>query len=269
MSTPSARRPAGRGLAALAGSYPDPAIGLPPAAGFALWDDFFAPREIVPSERVEARFGDLLWASHEFGGGNSTYTAITPSDWDECGILQIQTPGSATKGPQLFLSPVPPFYRHPPPGSVWACKLRIVSGTTNYEMWSGFANAQNMRVTSADSNSSFLGARSVGGNIFGVAKSAATETTVDLGVSWEGSAWRIVGFEVGGTFASPSVQFFRIDPLATNRDKWDRQDIGAPITTNLPAVPTTPLGLGIVTTSAVAKIVQIDWWALGGRAARG
>lgn len=269
MAVPSARRPAGRGLGALAGDYPDPALGLPPAVGLAIWDDFYAPREIVPSERVEARFGDLLWATYEIGGGNSTFAGVVPIDWSAIGILQMSTPAQGTRGPTLFFTPVAPFFRFPPPGSVWCVKMRLTSGTVNYELWSGFASSEQVRVETTIA-SQFVGVRSTGGNMFGVVKNGAnSETVVDLGVSVEGSVWRILGLEIGGTTAAPTIQFFRLDPLASNREKYDRLDVGPAITTTLPTVPLTPIAAGLVTTSNFAKTMQIDFWSLGGRAARG
>jgi hypothetical protein len=263
MSTPSARRPAGRGLGALAGSYPDPAIGLPLSVGFDFADDFMRPRD-----GAATGYGERLWESFEISGGVSVYSAATPDDWTEAGILQVQTATTANRGASIYLPGGPQFLRFPPPGAVWACKMRLTSGTINYELWSGFSSSIT-RVSAAEPTSHFLGVRSVGANIFGVTKAGATETTVDLGATWEGSAWRVVGFEVGGTTAAPEIQFFRLDPLGTSASKFDRQDIGSPITTNLPALPTIPIAMGLFTTSTTAKIGQIDWWALGGRAARG
>lgn len=264
MSTPSARRPAGRGLGALAGSYPDPAIGLPLSSGFALYDDFARPTNAAGTE-----YGELQWVHAEIGGGTTTFAASTPDDFTELGILRIQTAAAANRGAATFLSSTPFLLRYPPPGSIWACKMRLTSGTINYEMWSGFSSSESLRVSAAEPNSSFLGVRAVGANIFGVAKAGATETVVDFGVSWEGSAWRVVGFEVGGTTAAPSVQFFQLDPLATSRSKYDRLDVGDPVTTNIPLVPMIPIGIGLYTTSTTAKIGQLDWWCLGGRVARG
>lgn len=263
MSTPSARRPAGRGLGALSGSYPDPAIGLPQAVGFDLSDDFMRPLD-----GGATGYGERLWEKFEISGGISVLSGATPDDWPEAGILQVQTAATANRGLSVYLPGGPQFFRYPPPGSVWACKIQLTSGTINYELWSGFSSSIT-RVSAAEPTSHFLGVRAVGANIFGVAKAGATETTIDFGVSWEGSAWRVVGFEVGGTIAAPEVQFFRLDPLASNRDKFDRLDVGAPVTTNLPALPTIPIAIGLYTTSATAKIAQVDWWALGGRVARG
>jgi hypothetical protein len=243
------------------------AIGLPPAAGLAIYDDFFVPVNQATSG-ADVRYGDLKWKDFSVSGGVNTFAGATPDDWAHCGILQGTTPAIAGRGETLALDTVPALYRFPPPGSVWAVKFRITSGTVNYELWSGFASGQAVRVSAVDATSSFLGVLSVGDNLFGTAKSGAATSTVDLGVSAEGT-WRCVGFEVGGTTAAPEVQFFRLDPLASNRAKWDRLDVGAPITTNLPAVPTYPIAMGILTTSAAAKIAQIDWWSLGGRAARG
>ena len=124
------------------------------------------------------------------------------------------------------------------------------------------------RVQAADATQ-FVGVRSNGGNLFGVWKSGAgIEATIDLGINAEGTTWRTVGFEVLGTTADLAIQFFRLDPDGSEREVWDRVDVGDPLTGISVSVGLMPVALGILTTSATAKTAQIDYWAFGGRIAR-
>lgn len=257
------RQPAGFALGALGGAYPAPALGLPPAAGPCMFDDF------TPDHGAKAKslYGELDWDQNVIVGA-STMTAITPSSWEEIGILQVTTQASAGRGSTLTQGSVAVLYRYPPPGSIWACKLRLTSGTVNYELWTGFASVIDGRVQTADATQ-FVGVRANGGNLFGVVKSGAgTEATVDLGFTAEGTTWRTVGFEVGGTTADPTFQFFTLNTDASEREVWDRQDVGDPLTGITISASLTPIALGILTTSATAKTAQIDYWAWGGRIAR-
>jgi hypothetical protein len=123
-------------------------------------------------------------------------------------------------------------------------------------------------VQTADSTQ-FVGVRSNGGNLFGVFKSnGGIEATVDLGVTAEGTTWRSVGFEVQGTTSAPTIQFFLLNQSASEREVWDRTDIGAPLSGITITAGLIPVALGILTTSATAKTAQIDYWAWGGRIAR-
>ena len=111
--------------------------------------------------------------------------------------------------------------------------------------------------------------RAVGANLFGVVKSgAATEATIDLGMTVEGATWQAVGFEVLGTESVPLFQFFRLNVGATQRGILEREDIGAPVGGITILAGLMPVALGILTTSVTAKTAQIDYWAWGGRVAR-
>ncbi len=257
------RQPAGFALGALAGQYPQPALGLPPAAGPCMFDDF------VPDHGSKAKslYGELDWDEHPIGGA-ATMLAVSPTSWEEIGILQVTTQSTANRGCTLTQGSVGSLYRYPPPGSIWACKLRLSSGTVNYELWSGFSSVPDGRVGSADATQ-FVGVRATGGNLFGVVKSGAgVEATVDLGVTAEGTTWRTVGCEVLGTTADVAFQFFMLNQLASEAEVWDRTDIGDPLTGITISASLGPVALGILTTSATAKTAQIDYWAWGGRIAR-
>lgn len=259
------RQPAGFALAALHGQYPQPGLGAVAAAGPSMWDDFTPDH----GSKAKSLYGELDWLEEVIGGA-STIAAVTPTSWEEIGILSITTQSTANRGCTLTQGTIPLLYRYPPPGSIWACKLRLSSGTINYELWSGFSSTGASRIRTADATS-FVGVRSVGGNLFGVVKSGAgagNESTIDLGFNVEGTTWHTVGFEVKGTTAAPEFQFFTLNSNGSEAEVWDRIDVGAAITTNAPAVGLTPVAIGLVTTSTTAKTVQIDHWSWGGRIAR-
>lgn len=246
------RRVAGYGEGALAGQHPDVAIGLPHVAGFHLEDDL--------------EDGWSRWVQTTIGGSAPTWSQQAPAGHTELGVGQLATAAAANTGGVAARSTVASVYRTPAPGSTWVCKLRLTSGTTAYELWSGFASdpAAAVSVTAA---TQFVGVRAVGANLFGVAKDgASSESTVDLGVNCEGSNWRVVGFDVGGTPASPTLQFYVYTP--TTVGSWERQPIGSPLTTKMPGTTLFPIALGLITTSAVAKTAQVDLWNLGGRVPR-
>lgn len=264
MSRATGRRSAGLAEGALTGQHPAPGLGLPSAAGGAWHDDF----EAGAGELVASRYGDMLWSATTIGGAAATITSEAPGGWTEVGILQLAAAGGSGTGSILTRGTVASLYRVPPPGSIWAAKLCITSGTADYELWSGFASSA-ARVAAADATQ-FIGVRSIGGNLFGVVKNgAASETTQDLGVACEASAWRAVGFEVGGTTAAPSAQFFILDLVSTNRETWDRTNVGSAITATMPSTTLMPVAIGLVMTSAVATTAQIDYVDRGGRCARG
>lgn len=251
-----AQRTAGLALGALHGQYPDPGLGLVPAAGVSMHDDF------IPggASLVASRYGSLLWTGTTIGGA-PTYANVTPAATTEVGILRVTTTALSGQGGVLNLGATTMF-RSPAAGSIWCCKIQMSTGTANYELWSGFASG-NTRVQAADTTD-FIGVRSNGGNLFGVVKQAASpsETTVDLGVECEG-VWRIVGFEVTAT---DTVQFFTLD--CSQRIGIFRTNVGNPVTTNFPNTTLSPIALGVVTTAAAAVAADIDFWSWGGRTAR-
>jgi hypothetical protein len=264
MKSNAARRAGGIATGALHGTHPHPGLGLVPAAGAVMWDDFIKGA----GEVVASRYGDQLWPATTIGGTPATIASVAPGDWTETGVLSLTTPASSGTGSVLAFSATASLYRIPPPGSIFACKVRMTTGTGNYELWSGFASAA-ARCDTADATQ-FVGIRSVGGNLFGVVKNgAASETTVDLGYDCESSTWRAVGFEVGGTTAAPSVQFFILDEHASVREVFDRENVGSAITATMPSTTLLPVAIGLVTSNANDKAAQIDFWSWGGRTARG
>lgn len=199
----------------------------------------------------------------------STLAVVTPSSRYEWGIQQCTTSAlGAGRGTVLARNAIATaeFATIPPPGSIWTAKLALVGSPAACTYWSGFVGA--LAIVAVATATPFVGVRCLGAasNLFGVVKDAAGETTVDLGVSCEGSTFQIVGFEVSGTYAAPSIQFFRYDASAPCMR--DRINVGSPITTHVPAVPTTSCALGLVTGGAYSVVGQIDFWELGGRTPR-
>jgi hypothetical protein len=246
----------GQAGGALTDQYPNPGIGLVAASGCVLVEDF-------------ARgFGD--WSQTVIGapGPGGAAAAVAPDGWNEYGVVQLTTgSGSAGVGYCYTYGSVASFYRIPPPGSIWATKVRMTDGTVGYELWSGFASAA-AEVETTDATQ-FIGIRSLGGTLRGVVKDGtSSETTVDLGYDCEGSTWRIVGFKVGGTTAAPSVQWFIADEHDSNRIVWDIEHVGDPVTTTIPSTSLFP-AFGLITTNTNDKVAQFDFWSLGGRTARG
>ena len=204
---------------ALSGLFPGPGMGAPHSAGYYLADDF--------TDLATSR-----WTATTIVAA-PTYAMVAPTAYTEHGIHRTTTAATLNSGGVLLRSSVADLYRVPPPGSRWAVKIRT-SASASYDLWSGFSStATDVRTATAGQ---FIGVRqdrAVGSNLYGVVKSAAaTETAIDLGVTCEGSVWRAVGFDVEGTAAAPSIQFYLYD--LTDRLAWMRQPIGSAITANRP-----------------------------------
>jgi hypothetical protein len=243
-------------LGALAGRLPDAAMGVPHTAGLHLDDDFH--------DEIASR-----WTTTTIGGTAPAYSQQSPASIDVVGCSQILTGAVINTGGVAQKSTVADHYRTPGPGALWAVKLRTTTASANYDLWSGFASAAaSVRVGDA---TQFVGVRvdrAVSGNLFGVVKSGAgagAESTIDLGVSPEASAWQSVGF---ARLADGTIQFF-VGGF-TDRDDWAWVKTGSPLpVTYLPTVKLFSTAIGIVTRTADARSVQVDWWDLGGRCIRG
>lgn len=250
------RPPGGNAEAGLAGMFPTPALGLPHAAGLFLSDDFYT-------------LGN--WTTNTIGAAPTT-AAVAPGGWDEAGVQRVTTTAVNGQGGVLSRAAAADIYRIPPPGSKFAVKLRVSTGALSYDMWSGFASSVAAGVRQSTDATQFIGVRvdrAVGGNIYGVVKDgagAANENAVDLGLSPESSNWVAVGFDVEGTTAAPSVQFYVYS--LSRRDVWAREAVGSPITTHIPATTLYSVGLGIITRAGSSRAADVDWWNLGGRVAR-
>ena len=241
------RQARGAALAALAGSYDEPAIGLPPVAGWAVWDDFL---EVGP------------WVLTTIGAA-PTGVDVAPAAATEMGVRRITSTAVSGQGGCYVRGTVANWKVSR--GSVWAAKFTC-TGSTLYDMYSGFVQTPGTDVAVVTANQ-FIGVRAIAGNLFGVCKTGASaETTVDLGVTAINSTYQTVGFAIRGTAAAPSVQFY-LGSLSDS-DVLEWAPIGNPITTNLPTVALYPCAVGVVSRAAATKAAQVDFWALGGRVAR-
>jgi hypothetical protein len=245
----SARSPAGPADAALAGQYPAVALGLVPAAGPIMFDEFLRPGPA----------GDCRWVDTTLGGSDPTYSNQAPTAVTEAGILRLATAASANSGGVLG-HVHSQFSGVPGVGAIWAAKVRLQSGASAAEVWCGFSQSSD-RVDSSTSND-FVGVRGVAGaNWSGVCKNGTSETAVDLGVACD-STWRALGFRR----ENDGVQFFVL--TLSDVGTWDLDDVGDPVTTNHPNTALRSIALGTYTTNATGKTAEIDFWALGGRTAR-
>lgn len=241
-----------RGLAsgALGGQYPNPALGLVPAAGPSLYDDF-----ILESDHITTHHGEF-WHETTLSIA-ATFTNTTPTAATETGILTVTTAANNNSGSLIsYNDNYACMYRTLPNGFVWCCKITCGS-TTAYELWSGFSAVLD-RVNSVSND--FIGVRSTGGNLSGVVRNGVTENTVSFGFDCE-SAYKIIGFEI----IDSAVQFFSLD--CTDDAIFERTDVGEP-QTYIVNEDLYPIGIGLFTTAAATKTASIDFWAMGGRCAR-
>jgi hypothetical protein len=251
----TARRAAGRAFGALDGDFPEPALGIVPSAGVAIWDEF-----IIPGDSTVG-YGDLRWAL--VGGGT-----VTPGPGATMGVIgevQLATAASANTVTALAYNTatIPAPKTLMPVGFTWAVRILLNEpATTQQEIYSGFVFDPSVRCNGATAND-FLGVRAVaGGNLYGVVRDATTESTIDLGVDPE-DGYVAVGFEL----RSDGYQFFT---LATyERSFWTRTNVGDPVaTTNAPDANLKCLALGMATYDNAAHLGKVDWWAIGGRMVR-
>lgn len=248
----SAQRPAGLALGALAGQYPSPGLGLVPAVGMSLYDDF-----LLPPDTISGFAGDRFWQRTTLSVAPS-WAHENPSNHQEAGVLKLTTAASSGSGGLISYANTP-FYRYPPVGSIWAAKINLVRAS-DYHIWSGFSSVLD-RVSGVAND--FVGIRQLDGlNLYGVVRNNSSETVIDLNTSIQG-VFVVAGFEV---LPGPAIQFFTINLSAVS--PFQKTNVGAPITTNLPNERLYPIALGVYTTAAAIKQAYIDWWVLGGRSAR-
>lgn len=254
------RQPRGRAWGALAGTYPDPALGLPNSVGMSIFDDFIRDHTVTTS--IGSNYGDTglwQWASITGGVGGGTPTTVGPTNATEQGIFRVTSTANNGAGGRLASSA---GQVQPAVGMIFAAKLLMSSGSTSYELASGLFTGAFTSMAVADAVN-FIGIRSLGGNLFGVVKdgaAAGNESTVDLGFECEGT-WRTAGWE----YTEDGIQFFY---LQTDEYVLERVDVGDPVATN---IPTGNLGLGAIMMRALTngvRVGEIDWWGLGGRIAR-
>jgi hypothetical protein len=254
----AARRPAGTATGAVDGWYPnDLALGAPPVMGFSRWDDFTLPHGV-------STFGDLSWTLYDMGTPPAvsvgTETALT-----EIGIARITT-GAVTGEGGTGAYAHAHFAGAPPVGIWYTAKLRAID-TTDIEVWSGWVEDPTARVYTGISNG-FVGFRGVQNGVltnwYGVCRSGAAETTVNLGVACN-TTWRILGLRRTTT----GFNFYVYDHADRNFFYGDTQSalIGT-ISTNIPTASLTMAPLGVCPRTNVAKAAEIDFCSFGGLIAR-
>jgi hypothetical protein len=81
---------------------------------------------------------------------------------------------------------------------------------------------------------------------------------VDLGYAYD-TTWRFLGFYRTST----GIQFCRWD-MSQPRYGLQHENLGAEVTTNIPAANLFPIGVGLINASAAARNLDIDWWGAGG-----
>jgi hypothetical protein len=249
-----ARQAAGVAEGALAGLFPNPAIGIPQAGGLAVFDDFLGAFSKTTA------ISEQNWQVTDVAGGVSV-GVVVPSASTEIGLLRLYTAGANGDGGNLTMPNGP---RGMPAGMMWCAKVRVAD-TTNLHAWSGFVDGAGIVPTIAGTDD-FVGVRVINtgstANWYGVCKDSSGESTVDLGVLG-GTTWRTFGFIVGES----SIQFYLIDASDYRRGPvWTAT--GSAVGSHIPTGTMLPCGLGVRADSAATKQAEVDYWAIGGRVAR-
>jgi hypothetical protein len=247
----------------LAGWASSPTVGLVGPAGLHLHEDWLAY-----TSGGTTRYGEIGWQKSNISGGGATAIMQTPGAVTEVGVIGLRSGTQANRGATLNTNAIGQLYS-PPIGMVWATKLDM-SSTNNIEVWSGFADSASGRVRTSD-GTGFVGVRylSTVGSWEGVVKDgsgSADETVVTIG-SHSAGTYQVLGFEVVDTdgAGTAGVQFFTL--ACSERRQWVRTDHGSPITANIPT-NTGMIAAGVITLSAAQRIVQQDFYTIGGRVAR-
>jgi hypothetical protein len=235
--------------AAIAGESQDVAIGLPPGAGLALWDDFTAPPV----------HGALGWQSTLLGTAPPPVMVDTARD-GEVGLWGLQ---SGTGNGTAILS-LPGRAHRLLPGMIFAAKYRAASDPSSSTGWFGLSSSAlgGPPVATVNDGVILRLTPDTTGRVVGVCVDGANETTQAIDDYANIAAWRTQGFEVT---PDGEVQFFVVIP--DDRRVWARRNIGAPVATNIPDGVPLYLCAGYGGTVADRAIV-LDWIALGGRTRR-
>jgi hypothetical protein len=261
-----ARAAAGPATGGLSGNYPDPGPGLASSKGWQMYEEGLR-------SAISNLHGDLRWPEQTIAGV-TVFSHPSPSADTEAGLLRVQTGINANDGGAYGyqIGVERPFFKSPPAGSIWACKLRNVTDGLQRYTFSGFVETYVVGAPAAAVVNSFIGviceATAGTARWIGRVRSGATSTDVDLGVDAD-TTFRIVGFEhmrdeMSGV--SLGIQWFTLD--ASLGDRVLRTNVGSPVSTNLPTVPLSPVCLGVQSRSAGARIAEVDFWNLGGTVAR-
>jgi hypothetical protein len=248
----------GRADGALAGYFPQPALGLVPAAGIGWRDDFQ---------------GDTLsrWSLVQTGAGELS-RPIAPVAAGESGVWELFATNNPESNritnsltiPYLYLDGSAATW---PAGLIYCAKIKR-SLTTSNQVWSGFmldntslpsaAGAQGITIHQQSSSSTMVGR---------VTNAAGSETVTLTTSSTDHTSFRAWGFEfVMLPGDVPGVQFFRLD--LSDRRVVQRTDISSPLTTRIPTTSLYLHALGQHSITTADRTAQIDFMALGGRTRR-
>jgi hypothetical protein len=224
----------------MAGRYPDPVPGLMCVGGYNTSDDFdYAPT------------GDFTQTNF------SPSTVTTSAGASSYGVWRLTTSGTVNTGCTITRAGNATLTAGVPTGMMYGARLRI-NQTSDISCWSGFTGSRSVVPRGANSVD-FIGFRCEGGNWFGLCRSGANETTLDLDV---GSDTEFYALRARKT--STGVAFDTID-VDVNRVIYT--EIGE-ITTNIPTGTLYANPIGLDNLAAAAKSVEIDWYAIGGQHAR-
>lgn len=264
----TARHAAGPAGGALSGCYPDPTAGHPAFAGYSLSDDFQKPPAAAGGP-----YGDLDWDLHPIGAAAVTVAYVTPTADTEIGVAEVDSGATAVGDEGVAtgwtVGAARTFFGAPTVGFEYRAKLYVPDGT-HTRAFSGLI--QNYMAFWGAPANSLIGFRAMGAaaaaNWYGVVRSAAIETTIDLGVladaTWRCLMWRReiydgtsqIGFYVGQTQAAG-------DHNLRHPQYWARR---GGITTNIPAAALTYCPLAVVCRvgAGANRTARIDIMECGG-----
>ncbi len=256
MST--SRGPSGLAMGALFGEFPDQvAFGIPPLMGFSWFDDFAAN-----DNSADDLHGEKRWTTAHVGTGAVFAEGTLSNEKHSFGLRRVQVAVNGDRGVLIQNANLEEFENGPPEGALFCCKVRHDTSTTGATLWVGFA--EDGDIPGSGVSTDFVGVRCEdGGNWFGVTRNNTLESTVDLGVgpSTAQTDYRILGFLVTSTgfrFFTATAASRKDPPFLTWFDE---------LTTNLPNEDLTPV-IGIQSNAAGTKGIVIDFFSIGGRAAR-
>lgn len=233
-------------------------------------EEVIGPPDLTTCARVFDDFaaddtaGALPWVLHGLGADPITNPPTTShgtsTGWTVYGTTLIETAALSGYGGLLLLGDpaAPTLYGAPPEGWELRARVRLQGGTyTNVASWVGLTEkADEWPDPSGSYSCSFLGfaVRAAGSaaNWYGIVRNGATESTVDLGVAG-GATWTTLSVRK----TASGYQFGA-----------DGADVGSPVaTTNQPAGALCP-GVGVLTGTAAARKVEIDFYAMTWRIER-
>ncbi len=254
--TTAAKTAGGEASGALSGTYPTPAIGIPPMVGVALWDDFIGESNNFGGSGNDWRLSAPV--------GMPTDNPITPTTDRELGLHEF----THNVSPRDFhfhfgLGSERPLFAFPI-GGIFAVKMCLTLEATNNRVWAGFGSLALVPIPG--NTVDFVGIRNnngaSGANWEGVSKNSTLETPIDLGVFGVVDDFNVFGFER----LDEGYQFFAMD--VSNAGRLVRTNVGDPVSTNNPDQPLTPI-FGFETGASGDRGLCMDFYGWGGRFRRG